>query len=429
MKKIILFFVYFFCFICTGKPQGDEIMVMHYNLMNYGFNPYYCDTNNYPDLGLTVRDNCLKTILKQYMPDIFTVNEIYRKSKVSLHLLESCLNTDGVNSYEMAVPTNISHSPNVTNQMFYNSGKFGLAMQDSLYTLSFNRDINVYKLFYKAFDLSTTKDTAFLYCFVMHLPQNADDRDYVTSVLMNYLVDHNIKDNFLTMGDFNIENSYEACYQNMINPTDAVFRFNDPINMPGDWTKDSFAKIHTQATHNTNDGTCITGGGLNNRFDIILASNNIMNKQNHYGYIPDTYTATGQDGLHFNKSIKDLPANISAPSAVIDALFCMSDHLPVLLKLSVDQSSVPPVEEGVIDVTFQNPVEDNMNLSIRIHSKTSLTVELLNAHGQSIFKKNIEEAGINTQLGIDASELRKGIYFLKVSDSENNSVTKKFFKP
>ena len=46
----------------------------------------------------------------------------------------------------------------------------------------------------------------------------------------------------------------------------------------------------------------------------------------------------GQDGDHYNQSLSS-PANYSAPSEVIEALQIASDHLPVTLKLRINQQT------------------------------------------------------------------------------------------
>ena len=57
-------------------------------------------------------------------------------------------------------------------------------------------------------------------------------------------------------------------------------------------------------------------------------------------YVQNSYTAFGNDGLHFNDSINAMP-NIAVSPNVAQALHDASDHLPVYL-----------------DLLFKNPISD-----------------------------------------------------------------------
>jgi hypothetical protein len=56
-----------------------------------------------------------------------------------------------------------------------------------------------------------------------------------------------------------------------------------------------------------------------------------------------TYYALGNDGNHFNLAINQAPTNTAVSVAVANALFNMSDHLPVVTEfiLHADFSDVP----------------------------------------------------------------------------------------
>jgi hypothetical protein len=111
----------------------------------------------------------------------------------------------------------------------------------------------------------------------------------------------------------------------------------DPLQTPGNWSDSAeFAWMHTSSTRvrEFNGGA---GGGLNDRFDFILISGNLMAH-----YVPDSYTAYGNDGGHFRDSVNRLPSEGYAPE-VLNALHAASDHLPVYLDLVFDApaSDVP----------------------------------------------------------------------------------------
>ena len=108
----------------------------------------------------------------------------------------------------------------------------------------------------------------------------------------------------------------------------------------------TFADIHTQTTRapGSTQLDCGATGGVDSRFDFLLASNPIINGTDHIEYVADSYNELGNDGNLYNKAIND-PANASGvPDSVLNALFYMSDHLPVILDLAVSYPLVLPVE-------------------------------------------------------------------------------------
>lgn len=66
---------------------------------------------------------------------------------------------------------------------------------------------------------------------------------------------------------------------------------------------------------------------MDDRFDMILMSQAIMNSGG-ITYLPGTYTAYGNDGLHFNDSI-NRPPNNAVDQLIANALHYSSDHIPV----------------------------------------------------------------------------------------------------
>ena len=286
----------------------DTLKVMHYNLLNYGNITSYCTaTNN----SFTDKEKYLRRIIDYIQPDIFEVNELASNSFIHQRLLDSVLNHGSVNYWKKANYSNDAGSDIVV-MMYYDSRKLAL---DNQYVLNTEvRDIVLYKLYYKAPDLAQTHDTAFINCLSAHLKAGSTSSDEQKRALMannamNWLNQHMGAGNYLFMGDFNLKKSSEQAYQAMINYSNAALRFQDPINTPGNWNNSSsYASVHTQSTHTSSNG-CASGGGLDDRFDIILASASVMNGSNHITYIPSSYKTIGNDGYHFNssyqKSIKD----------------------------------------------------------------------------------------------------------------------------
>ena len=248
------------------------------------------------------------------------------------------------------------------------------------------RDVHLFKLEYYRTDANG--DPIYLWCVVMHTKAGdgvveAADRALMTEQVMDYLAANKAgSDNILIMGDFNLYTSAEVAYQNLLTYSDADVVFNDPIDMPGVWSDNSsFSSIHTQATRydKDGDGLCYTGVdcgaecGSDDRFDFILATNSIIDGTNKVVYKPGTYKVVGQDGLHMDAAIIDAPVNASCDDAVlpltgadvINALYEMSDHYPVTLKLdfqvgsATSEASAPAtqVTAGSISSLLDSPAE------------------------------------------------------------------------
>lgn len=410
--------------------QKDTLTVMHYNILAYGVNTTYCTTSNN---AKSFKDQQIRIIFPYVKPDIFTVNEMSPTASVSDALMNNDLNINGVNYYQRINGTNLGAS-NEINMIYYNSNKLAIKSQTAIVTDQ--RDINFVKFYYKAANLAATHDTAYLMCVITHLKagnlaQNITDRATETATLMNYLSTHAITGNVLFMGDFNMYTSFEQGFQNLVNYTDASVNFYDPINQMGDWHgSGTYAAYHTQSTHANADNTCISSGGMDDRFDFILNSLSIKNGTQKIKYIPGTYKALGQDGLRINQSINS-PVNNTIPLAVADALFNNSDHLPVIAKYEVTIPGTVFVENMEYKNEFlafiNNPVKDNIILNIADSEMMNLNCEILSVYGQKLQMQKLksERSGIYT---IPASNLQKGIYLLRLYNNNQELKVIKFVK-
>jgi len=424
MKKFLFFL---FTALTANAYAQDTVRVMHYNLMYYGQTSSYCTTSNNPQAA---KDSYLKKIIKYVKPDIFTANEIAPNSATHQYILDYVMNTDGVTHYNKGLMTNSSGS-DLSNGMFYNADKLVLLSQHNIVTSV--RDINFYNFYFKAANLATTHDTAYLTCIIAHLKagSNASDslaRSVQTNILMNNLNSLNKKANYLLMGDFNVYTGDEQCFQNLINYSNADVRFYDPVNMVGDWNSNYYySDYHTQSTHTTSTG-CFATGGMDDRFDFILESEYIKYGTDHFQYITGSYKAIGQDGNHLNDAI-NYGTNNSAPDSIIEALYDMSDHLPVVLNLSLDQAvGVSELQTENYNVTFPNPVGETLHLSISSESAGQFEISIVNLLGQTVYVCSREISGGTAGIEIPVHKLKQGLYFLSVSDGKHKTITKKFIK-
>ncbi len=323
----------------------DTLKIMQYNLLYYGKNTTFCtEANN----SMDSKNTALSTIINYAQPDIFCVNEIDASSSDADYLMHQVLNTSGITHWARA---NVTGSY-LSNMMYYNSEKYHLLSQA---TISGNpRPVDVYNMALIA------DNTIQFTIFVAHLKAGNGDneaalRASTTQNVMNYIAAQG-EGNYLIMGDFNVYTSDEECFQNLINPSNPDIAFNDPINRLGDWSANySYAGVHTQSTHTAS--SCFSGGGMDDRFDFILISDPIKEGANQIEYIQNSYETIGQDGNHYNDNLTD-GSNNAAPSNVITALYNMSDHLPVSLKLKLNTN--PPSAEPV---TIFNKTFDNQDIT------------------------------------------------------------------
>ena len=72
------------------------------------------------------------------------------------------------------------------------------------------------------------------------------------------------------------------------------------------------------------------------RYDIIMMDNKMLNANSKLKYVDGSYKAYGNDGNAYNSDI-NISNNGVVSETVAQALYNMSDHLPVVLQLQTDQ--------------------------------------------------------------------------------------------
>ncbi len=162
---------------------------------------------------------------------------------------------------------------------------------------------------------------------------------------------------YLFGGDMNVQSSSEQSYQTFIASTaNNNGRFFDPIKTPGTWNAaNAFRFVHTQAPSNLASGS----GGMDDRYDQLLISQNLTNSANSLHYVGDTtqaystttwndpnhsYRAWGNDGTSFNNNLTVTGNTMVGPGiaqALINTTGTDGGHLPVFLDLSFQAQAVP----------------------------------------------------------------------------------------
>ena len=345
-----------------AKSQTDTLKVMYYNILNF------------PDDGDPDRELAFRKINGYISADVILVNELTSDAG-GVTLLNEALNVFGENNYEKAVFTD---GPDTDNMLFYNSDK--LALYSQHYIVSWPRYIDEYILYYKSAGLSSGEDTIFLYFYSAHLKANSGETAARLTEVNNFKTRVNglaNAENIIFGGDMNIYTNAEPAYSALIN--DGVYPLNDPLPA-GEWHNNySLRQYHTQSTRTSQFGGGATGG-MDDRFDFILFSDDVLTGTNGATYIDNSCFAFGNDGAHYNKALTDLPVNPNLPDSIIQALYYMSDHLPVICDIKVNATTAvytgPP--DIIITEIMYNPPEVGLDTLefVELYNNGSETVNL-----------------------------------------------------
>lgn len=420
MKKYFLIVAVIFLSLIS-KSQ-DTLIVMTYNLLNFNNYTSYCTSSNN---NLTNKIAYLKTIINYILPDIVGFNEIHRSDATIQLILDSVLNTNGIKTYSRIQYINSSNS-DIVSSIFYNNKK--LKFYSSNYLQTDLRDVIILNLYYNGQEVQTNNDTVHIRIMQAHLKAGStssdqDQRAIETNIIMSYLNSLGNSKNTILMGDFNVQSSTEASFQNLINYNNANVRFYDPANKLGTWNNNSsFALYHTQATQQNSNG-CTAGGGLDDRFDFILASFSIMNNLYKVKYVPNSYKVIGQDGNHFDKSI-DYPVNNSVPPNVLSALANMSDHLPVILKLAIQQTPHIGFSDAIYSNFKVSPISWNDNelvLQLQGQLLGNMQLDIVDVFGKKVFSSNLFLPNNSNIISVPCKNVSQGLYF--ISCKINNQIT------
>lgn len=425
MKHSLLFLCAFGVLSFYATAQTETIRMMHYNLLYYTEHAIGCNqTNN----NLNTKDAALQTIIEYVMPDVLVVNELGSNVSYADRIVNNVLNTNGRTYFNHGPLTNYSGG-DIANMLFYNTEK--LSLHSHFYITTVNRDINGYTMYYNTPNLAAG-DTIFTTFLLAHLKagtgsDNEQKRYSQVVQLMAKLESIGTYGNYCFSGDFNFYEAAEDGYQYLINYPNSLYKFYDPINQAGKWNNNSaYRSIHTQSTHSDNNG-CASSGGLDDRFDFILVSPPVYYGSRKVKCVCDSYHAVGNDGNHFNKSINE-GDNQDVPAYVANALYTMSDHLPLVMDLEIDITPTSineyPVDFGVQVV---NPVQNALKINLQSPNSQVFQVELYSMEGKLLRQDTYPAQEGETNIAMDFP-YASGLYFLKVSDAGQRNLVKKLIK-
>ena len=410
MKRFFLFLTFLFPLSFALCAQ-DTLTVMQYNLLQYGNYQGYGGCSESTN-STQLKDECIRTILNYVKPDVFSVCEFGATQQLLNDFLRHNLNINGVNYWKSDNIVNYA-GQNLINHIFYNSQKMELKKRVALRTSP--RDTDVYEFYLKTSSLAQG-DTTKLVCVVAHPKAGSgyeSERLALMQITMAYIDQNYSTENVLIMGDFNMYRASEPGYQLLTKTYSNIYSlFVDPLvnsGGVGNWNNNSqFAQFHTQSTRNSSS-SCFSSGGLDDRFDFILMSDEIYMGFNNLKYINNSYYAVGNDGQHFNEDINQ-NGNSAVPANVAQALYDCSDHLPVTMKIRVFEKLAVEEHSCSDFAVYPNPAEDYLTVSVKGNYR------IVNLVGQTVM------VGYDSR-SIDVSNLQAGIYFLNI-----DGVTRKFIK-
>lgn len=386
-------------FILSLQAQ-EKVKIMTYNLLQY--------PNNYAS-----RNEYFQTVVATVNPDIIVVQEM--KTNAGFNMFASQV-LDG--SYSAG---DFNENDFLNNAIYYKTNIFQFISNVAIPTVL--RDINQFTLVHKI-----TADTIIIYSVHLKSSQGYEQQRLSEVNSLREVTERLQSDaNYIVLGDFNIYTSNEPAFQRLLDQSAAGY-FLDPLNAPGDWNNNpNFAYLHTQSTRYNNIGDGGASGGLDDRFDMILISQSVLD----YGgidYIEGTYKPIGNDGAHFNKSINELPNN-AVSAEVANALFFASDHLPVAAEFyfgvstSVDEFTIPTEIE--LSQNYPNPFNPETTINFTIPKPDYIKLIVSNLLGETIeilLNDYIQQGSYD--ISFDGGELSSGIYFYSLISS-GSVITKK----
>lgn len=394
---------------------ADSLQIMFYNLYRF------------PSATPNNRSIVLGDILSSFQPDILLTCELENEQGM-VDILQNSFSYTNDSFAAANFVYNQSDTSELLQQMvFYNTKK--LILHKQVIYLTTVRDINHYTFYIPT--TNTVTDTLFLEVFVAHLksstgPANRQARydmvDTFVQVLNTLPVDRAV----LFAGDFNFYNANEIGYQHIID-TNRLLKMIDPIQQPGSWQDNAaFAAIHTQATRTSAAGFGLYGatGGLDDRFDFIMMSENLNDTASKFHYVPNSYQAYGNNGNCLNQKVNDTACNGPFQQFLREQLHNMSDHLPVVMQLKINDSIIydTPIDTTNISIINRNnnafmvlqnyAVGENLLLKFNKPIMQQTEAIIYNAVGLPIATFLLKEKQDNYVFAIPT--LPAGIYFVHI---------------
>lgn len=396
MRKFSLFLL--FSLVCMGTYAQDTSRLMFYNLLRFpGSSPN--------------RITHLKKIVDYSKPDILMVCEL-ESSTGGISILNNALNVNGKKSFKRSI---FWDDGSLNNQLFYDGDKFRMVKQDTLD--GWPRFTTAYFLLHKG--AYASGDSIVYTILISHLKAgntSSDEKSRANAVkrIRRYIDKETDGENVFLSGDLNVYSSSEEGFDLLVNK--GTNKLYDPVGQLGDWNNSgTYAKVHTQSTRTTSFGGG-SSGGMDDRFDWILVSRDVIRGEKGLQYVSGSYKAVGQDGQRFNRAINH-GTNTAVPADIAESLHEMSDHLPVITDVAVKFVSVG-TELAKNEPSFS--IKENLIL-VKTADISALKIYSLN--GQLLYSQGFSGDGVVRlkELGLEG-----GVYVVQHTTSTGTKVEKIF---
>ena len=403
MKKYLILFLGFICGNSIFAQR--DIKVMSYNLLIY------------PQGEMVNRIDTLSDILEFYEPDLLLVQEL--KSEEGLDNIAQELNALFGNYKAGTYVPQISNPANswrLQQNLVYNENVFELVSEQVIETPY--RDVNYLQL--RILSEDGTPSTELLHTYNTHLKSSqGSTNEQLRLSMVEVLVDHIAllppESNIIVAGDFNVYYGGEPAYELLLN-ANGTNTLHDPIDMPG-WAGSNFpnTEIFTQSTRlsSLSDGS---GGGVDDRFDFILLSDQLMNPNAKVAYQAESYLALGNNGTCYNQDLLDCSTVNNVPFEILRSLYHMSDHLPIVLSLDVNDlvstNQLPPsLENQLIEI---DPNPSNFQVDLIWNGINPIDIRIVNLQGKLMLAQKILER----KTTIFVNDLPQGLYIVQAMNKE-----------
>ena len=400
-KRVFITLAITFVFINLLVSQGNY-KLMFYNVLNY---PIQEPAN---------RIQYLQTILDDYRPDIFMICELNNEEGADniLNIMKEINDDYERADFELNSSDNsIGNSNNFQNLIFFNSSKFTL--EEQFIIPSIYRDFNHYRL--KSTTNTEEIDSVFIEVLVGHLKASSGEtNEQLRLTMVNDLLDYvntmPSDSNIVFGGDLNVYTFNEPAFQELIDTSNNIV-FADPANRLGNWhNNSSFIDMFTQSTR-TQSGLGGASGGFDDRFDFVLTSSNMLTNSDIY-YVDNSYEVYGNNANFncYNQSINSSNCDGDDYNQIIrNALYNMSDHLPVTLELQLNETLNNKDVSDDIGFQIMGPNLISEQLNVKITTNQAQFLVIYNTLGQVVTTLKIDQLGVAI---IDVSKLSSGIYYL-----------------
>jgi len=116
------------------------------------------------------------------------------------------------------------------------------------------------------------------------------------------------------------------------------------------------------------------------------------------------------------------------PSYIADALYNMSDHLPVIMDYRIDATvGIAEQADNKFPITFANPINDHLNISTNLLKDDILTFDLYSIDGK-LLNQWVESVPAGAHRLTFKFPYTPALYIVRVMDSQKRTSSYKIIK-